>query len=1191
NLEYFDVSTTNVLDTSTPIIVALIPITETVKEGNLSWTLTFDPNQTGVFLINITFNLANYRDALFILHLTVTKAQTAIYSSLPPTPTVYYDESRDFFLLYNNTNYNENVTGLTEGTGITLNNTNLSFLNRTGNYYYFRLNPTPLAVGIYTTNIAFKHLYFENSSIIVSFEVLIHPTNITGRYSVQTLINDTTVVTRYFANSSADSVIINLEYYSEIFSTILDINNPQIVALIQVTGTVKEGNLSWTLTFDPNQTGVFLINITFNLTNYRDALFILHLTVTKAQTAIYSSLPPKPTVYYDESRDFSLLYNNTNYNENITGLTEGADITLNNTNVSFLNRTGDYYWFRLNPIPLAVGSYATNITFEHPYFEPSSNIVTFEILPRPTSITSHHTGQVLINDTTVVTKYFANSSVDNVVINLEYFDILTSNVLNTSTPIIVTLSPITGTVKEGNLSWTLTFDPNQTGVFLINITFNLINYEDALFIFHLTVNKAQTAIYNSLPINPEISFDTSMDFFLLYNNTNYNENITGLTEGAGITLNNTKVSFLNCTGDYYWFRLNPIPLPLGFHATNITFEHAYLEKSALIVLFNIFNRSLAIDNSLSNPANAQSINFLQYGEIYDFNVFINDSETSIPLNSSAVSLQTNVEFLGIFNDGNHSFSYIASQIGQFVNLTLVFTLENYESITYTISFSVSPSVTDFGEGTSPINGSMLGEDKSFYYTESRTIIIQWEEGLYGSGIIDSNPEFIGDWYGFISFNGYYNNGTHTFTINGSRLGLYQLSIVFETQLYSRSVFFLQFNISPMPTFEPVVTHQPELILGQLLIITVENWLSINNNSVPFSEVQIYNGSVPLSFISTIPQSFPFILQLSTEDFSQGSYNLTFIVSSVYGYKNQSSDILFELIGRDILITIERYPEELVQGEGFIVIAILKYAPLITDLSGVGAGVELASLEEIPVTFLVEVLYENGTIKALPPYTTVANATGVAEFLIKGIYTRDAEAIDCITVTTESTTSAKASSQTTPYNYIDNNRFEKQVTNDPLQPFYFPIIVIFFVLFTGTAIQWGYRRSKQTISRERSLEDVSAEIKEEVITKEEEIISEEEMTKEEARWIDEFPPTFSGYETELKYLFKLVVERQGPYHGQTTIKYLLSHSPADLSKPNLEVLFNDIPMQTNFFIKRKRSIVITEEGKRIASTILKSDNQE
>jgi hypothetical protein len=1020
----------------------------------------------------------------------------------------------------------------------------------------------------------------------VSFEVFIHPTNISGQYDGQMLINDTTGVITAFANSSADNIIINLKYFSDISGMTLDTDVPLIISLIPVTGTIKAGDLSWNLTFDPNQTGVFLINITFSLNNYEDALFIFHLTINKAQTTIYNSLPSDPTIYYDESLDFFLLYNNTDYNENITGLTEGTGITLNNTNIEFIN----------------VGSYATNITYEHSYFESSFIIVSFEILARLTDITGEYDGQALINDTTMVTRYFANSSADSITINLAYSDVLNTNILDTSAPTIIAFIPTIGAVKVGDLSWNLTFDPNQTGIFLINITFSLSNYEDALFIFHLTINKAQTAIYNSLPINPELPYSSSIDFYLIYNNTDYNENITGLTEISGITLNNTKVSFLNHTESYYWFRLSPTPLTLGFHATNITFEHVYFESRSKIVIFNVFNRSLIIDNSLSIPASGQTIN-LQYGEIFLFNVIINDSETKIPLNSSTISLPVNVRSLGISNDGNHSFTYNASQIGQFVNLTILFTLENYESITYTISFSISPSVTNFGGGTSPINGSMLGEEKSFYYTESRRITIQWEEKLYGSGIIDLDPEFMGNWQGFITFEEFFDNGTHIFRINGSKLGLYQLSIVFETENYSKALFFLRFNISIMPTFQPEVNYQSELIVGQILTITVENWLTTNNNSVLFGDIRIKNGSSPLFYVTNSPHDFPFILQLSTEDLGQGSYNLTLIVTSIYGYENQSLSILFELIGREILITIKRTPEKLVQGEDFVLIAILNYAIPESKLGGIGAEIKLDSLEGIPVTFLVEILYANGTIKPLPLYITVTNETGIAKFLVNSVYTHEAEAIKRITITTGSTASAKASSHTTPDNYIDNSKFEKQVSEDPLQLFYLFILIIFFISMTGAAVRWNSKRSNQSDSKEQSIEAVSAEIKrEEPIKKEEsvkeeetvqkdELVKKEERVQEKTKWIDIFPSTFSEYELEIRFLFKLVVERFGPYNGQTSLKYLLSHSPPILSNTNLKLIFNDIAVYTDFFIRRRNSIVLTDEGKRIASIILQIDNQE
>ena len=1108
--------------------------------------------------------------------------------------------------------------------------------------------------------------------------------------------------------------------------------------------------------------------------------------------------------------------------------------------------------------------------------------MSFQVIPRPTNITGLYNDQPLYNDTTIVNKYFANSSADGIIINLEYYDVLNTIVLSTSAPTLESFIPITSVIKEGNMSWTIIFNPNQTGIFVINLTFSLNNYTSALFIFHLIINKAETSIYLSLPNNPELSYGTFTDFFFLYINTNYNENITGLTEGAGITLNNTNISFLNRTGNCYWFRLSPTILPLGIHITNITFFHSYFENTSSIVIFNVFDRTMAIDNSLSNPTNEQSIDFLQQGERYFFNVFLNDSETNNPVNASIFSLPSKIEFLGIVSDGNHSFSYNASLIGDFINLTIVFTRENYESIIYTISFTISPrnmvlesdlstsqtidylqvgdifyfnvylndsrtgeslnistyaqlplnvffenystnyghlfyynalnrgvflldinfslpfytdysyplnftvskaeselvassltintfynlnaefyivwlnipnpvinssplfqitntsnieiqpsqsgwsesiilyeiengnysfliladqigtitvlisfhsndfypepshinltitifpAPSDFGV-TSQTNGSKIGEEKSFYYTETREISIQWIESIFGLSIIDIKPEFIGDWEGFITFEDHFDNGTHVFTINGSKIGLYQLSVILETTNYSRVAFVLVFNISIMPTFEPVINYQSERIVGQVLTITVESWLSINNNSVPFGETKVFNKSRSLSFVPTTTQEFVFILTLSTEDFRQGSHNLTLVLSSIYGFENQSLDVLFEIIGREILISISKYSERLVQGEDFIVLAILKYAPLEIDIGGAGAGMALISLEDVPVSFLVEILYENGTIRTLV-FNTAANATGMAEFLVMGRYTLKAEGIKGITVSTGATASSKASSQTTPSNYILENGFEKPI--DLMQTLFFLFFGIFLAIIIGITTLGGYRRLKGKSLREKSAgkifvdgkretrwiddfppsikihepeikylfnfiskritgrwagktslftlsknlpNDISKEnlklvfkvlheetnyfvlertviaiteegrkittliLAESLVETKDELPLQEDVNQE-TRWIDDFPTFFSDYKKEIIYLFKLVMERKKTLHGKTTLNYLISHSSADLSDSNLKSLFDDISIKTTYFIKEKKSIVITEEGKKMALRIQKS----
>ncbi|MHA2225363.1 MAG: hypothetical protein ACXAC8_09175, partial [Candidatus Hodarchaeales archaeon] len=254
--------------------------------------------------------------------------------------------------------------------------------------FYYLLNTTDyVGVGVYSDLVInATHPDYVSKEIVFNLTITPGETNISGRGEGLNLVNVTGGLSKAYANSSADNITINLRYYYLLADDTLNTGTPSIASQIPNYTPKKESNLTWTIVFNPNKTGSFLINITINLTNYNSSTFVFNLTVTKATTTIYSEIGTSATVYYNENVDFFFLYNNTNYNENITGLTEGAGITLNTTYITFLNRTGDYYWFRLNPTPLAVGTYATNITFEHPYFESSSIIASFEVLARSTSI-------------------------------------------------------------------------------------------------------------------------------------------------------------------------------------------------------------------------------------------------------------------------------------------------------------------------------------------------------------------------------------------------------------------------------------------------------------------------------------------------------------------------------------------------------------------------------------------------------------------------------------------------------------------------------------------------------------------------------------------------------------------------------------------------------------------------------------
>jgi hypothetical protein len=92
------------------------------------------------------------------------------------------------------------------------------------------------------------------------------------------------------------------------------------------------------------------------------------------------------------------------------------------------------------------------------------------------------------------------------------------------------------------------------------------------------------------------------------------------------------------------------------------------------------------------------------------------------------------------------------------------------------------------------------------------------------------------------------------------------------------------------------------------------------------------------------------------------------------------------------------------------------------------------------------------------------------------------------------------------------------------------------------------------------------------------------------WETLFPSTIVEFKREIKFLFNLVLNRKGQWFGKTSYNFLLKQKTEDLSVKNLRKVYMLLPQETSYFTKEKTSIIITDEGKRIASFILKNNDE-
>jgi hypothetical protein len=469
------------------------------------------------------------------------------------------------------------------------------------------------------------------------------------------------------------------------------------------------------------------------------------------------------------------------------------------------------------------------------------------------------------------------------------------------------------------------------------------------------------------------------------------------------------------------------------------------------------------------------------------------------------------------------------------------------------------------------------------------------------------------------------NGNFVFSVLSNRVGNSTITLYFVSDNYNSISIDIQISIVPMPTLDPIVDFPSELVIGEALVISSGLWQTNFGNNVPIEEFQLLNDTLLVNFTLVEVTEYSFTISIDTEDLRQGFHNLTLQVSS-YGYENHSVTIFVELIGREIEILIEISPDELIQGSDFTITAILTYASLQANLVGHGSELLLVPLDGIPVTFLVRIRYANGSILPLS-YENSTNEIGEAKFTVSGEYTLSAEGIESITVSSEATASGKEGTYSTPSNFFDVHRFEKKTGEIPEELFLFGILIFSLIgifplsLYTirkRKKVQEPVRDTKVALSPDLTpkdtpelVPDVAPPIKEiddervqplvedkaeterikTLAKKPEEAIS--EMERQEAKpssWIAEFPPAVSKCEKEIRFLFILVLKREGKWYGRTSYNFLLKQKPKDLSTTNLRKVYMTLPQQTVFFKKEKTSIIITDKGKEIALRILKKNDQ-
>ncbi|MFX0093560.1 MAG: hypothetical protein ACFFBD_17545, partial [Candidatus Hodarchaeota archaeon] len=285
------------------------------------------------------------------------------------------------------------------------------------------------------------------------------------------------------------------------------------------------------LTVDNNHEFQTNVSTTFNLDWIIYGIYLTSLTENTSGAL---------TLRWTESTTIEIEYKQTDGTP-----ISSATVQVNST-AAYESSSKYYLNFESSNFPgiSRIGTYTLSITATRTGYQSQATSITVTITKAPSTIEAN--GGALVNGTTIIRAY-ADSDSDAYVLALKYYNVLNNDPIYDPNPTVQTSIPYGS--SYANDIWTFTFNPDKTGDIAVTVSFNNINHEDSGFRITLRVNTANTALEDVVTPNT-VTFGTYFVFSIRFRNTDYNENIAGVSPTINDT---TKLTFLYYSNGHYWF--------------------------------------------------------------------------------------------------------------------------------------------------------------------------------------------------------------------------------------------------------------------------------------------------------------------------------------------------------------------------------------------------------------------------------------------------------------------------------------------------------------------------------------------------------------------------------------------------------------------------------------------------------------
>ncbi|MHA2275368.1 MAG: hypothetical protein ACXAC2_06360, partial [Candidatus Kariarchaeaceae archaeon] len=910
---------------------------------NGTYKIIIQPNATGTFQLQFSFNQYGYQS--FLMNITL-QVNTTLTTLAITDSGIWYDGAKidQFFdnnsldelsltLQYNDSIYGDSLLGNNLNITGSYTTDNLSIIAiRQGLEWIITIDPNH--IGSYNITFTFNQTGYQTQSFMVTLSINSTLTEVIVGGNTQFTGNGS-VLSVYYHNGTRDNLSILMTFNDTVYNQVLDnasldkIFNDLVMNLVEIIHL----NNTIEIIIQPNKTGIYQINFTFSQYGYNSQFITITIEVNTTSTSLTTSNQSIwfngsliEQFYENNSLDQLSVYlgfNDSIHDESLAGNNLFITGTYTNDDLTIISQRSGLEWFVIIN-PNHVGIFNVTFTFNQSGYQIQMLTVTLKINATFTNLLIGGNPQFTGNGS-ILNVYYHNGTKDNLSILLTLNDTIYNQILNKTYLVTPGNNQLISYIDFNHVNGTieLIIQPNATGTFQLAFSIQQYGYLSKLVNITLQVNITPTTLiqgghtnFSGPDSNITVLFDEGQgDLVTVYvtlNDTIYNDTLNGLnlfiTPGDSFAEINSN-AFGNGT-----IRIDLDPTDYGTKEFNISISQTgYQNQTVSITLFvNVTFTVVEVTGEVFTNQTSIDLSVYYHNDTLDTLIFYmtyKDAERDQILNNTVFNSEDNSTdlevFLYFFSNETVRITLNPLISGNFI-YNFSFSKSGYETKDIALNLDVNITLTNYTVSNPGIwhHGSVINQYFDNNSLDLLSLSLTYNDTIYNESLAGNNLYVTGNYtIDNLSISSQRIGLEWTVLINPNHVGIFNITFTFNQSGYQIQTFTVTLRVNSTLTEILVSSNSQFIVNGSILSVYYHNGTKDNLSVLMTFNDTIYNQVLNNASFNRPPDTLSISLlefyspngtfEIIIQPNATGTFSLFFTFSQL-GYVSLTMNITIEI---------------------------------------------------------------------------------------------------------------------------------------------------------------------------------------------------------------------------------------------------------------------------------------------------------